>query len=175
MLDGLDLARAHTVVEAGPGTGAFTGAILEACGEHTWVLAVELNADFAARLEGRYPRLHVVRDSVEHLPTHLAASGRPLADVVLSGLPWALMSPEKQRLLLRGISDGLRVGGVFVTFGYVHCSVLPRSRSFHRLTQESFTDFRASRAVWQNLPPAIVYRWRKRDSGPVLTNEMGCL
>lgn len=48
MIAGVDLARARTVVEVGPGTGAFTGAILQACGEDTLVMAVELNGDFAA-------------------------------------------------------------------------------------------------------------------------------
>jgi phosphatidylethanolamine/phosphatidyl-N-methylethanolamine N-methyltransferase len=173
MIEGLDLDRALTVVEAGPGTGAFTGAILEASGADTEVVAVELNREFAARLERRYPRVRVVCGSVEHLPRHLANLERPLADVVLSGLPWAVVSPETQRRLLRGISDGLRDGGDFVTFGYVHCAVLPWSGHFHRLLEEDFTDLRASRVVWSNLPPAIVYRCRKRASRGVSTIERG--
>jgi phosphatidylethanolamine/phosphatidyl-N-methylethanolamine N-methyltransferase len=161
MIEDLDLAGARTVLEAGPGTGAFTEAILQACGKDTRVVAVELNADFAARLAARHPDLHVVHDSVEHLPQHLAGLGAPAADVVVCGLPWAILRPAVQRPLVRGIARGLRDGGVFVTFGYVHCAVLPWNRHFHRLLENGFVGLRASRIVWRNLPPAIVYRWRK--------------
>jgi phospholipid N-methyltransferase len=161
MVEGLDLAAARTVVEAGPGTGAFTGTILEATGDDACVVAVEVNGRLAARLEARFPGLHVVHDSVEHLPRHLAALGRPQADAVLCGLPWAVFGPKAQERLLEGIRRGLRQGGVFVTFGYVHCALLPWTRHFHRLLARDFVDLTASPVVWRNLPPAIVYRCRK--------------
>jgi len=163
MIEGIDLGRAKTIVEAGPGTGAFTGAILEAACPEARVLAVELNAQFAARLGHRYSRLRVVRGSVENLPGILGEAGLPLADAVLCGLPWALLRSDRQRACLGGIAGGLREGGVFVTFGYVHCAVLPRTLSFRRQLALDFSDLDRSPIVWRNFPPAIVYRWIRRQ------------
>jgi phospholipid N-methyltransferase len=159
---GLDLAGAAVVVEAGPGTGAFTGAILEACGEQTRVLAIEVNADFTARLGRRFPGVSVVHDSVERLPERLRDAGLGPADVVVSGLPWAVLGPERQARLLYGIAGGLRSGGWFATFGYVHCAPLPGARRFRRLLDGEFGEAGHSPVVWRNLPPAVVYRYRRR-------------
>jgi phospholipid N-methyltransferase len=126
------------------------------------VVAVERNGAFAARLRERHPGLHVLHASVEHLPRLLGALGRDKADVVLCGLPWAVLDAGTQRLLLRGISQSLHSGGHFVTFGYAHCAVLPGSRRFHRLVAADFTEVGRSPVVWNNLPPAIVYRWRRK-------------
>lgn len=165
MIAGIDLAAARTVVEVGPGTGAFTSTILEACGAETRVLAVELNREFAARLERRHPRLRVLHDSVEHLPGWLAALGCEPADVVLCGVPWAILDTATQRRLFRGIYSSLGCGGRFVTFSYVHCAPLPWSRRFQGLLAQSFTEVEASPVVWRNLPPAVVYRCRKGRAG----------
>ena len=162
MLEGLDLARARTVVEVGPGTGAFTGPILAASGAETLVVAVEVNGAFAASLERRYPGLLVVNDSVERLSAVLGALGRPQADVVVCGLPWGILDAGTQSRLLAGIAASLQDGGRFVTFGYAHCALLPWSRRFRRLLAGDFVELDPSPVVWQNLPPAIVYRFRKR-------------
>lgn len=160
MVEDLDLESARTVVEVGPGTGSFTGSIL-AASPRARVLAVEINGDFATRLRTRFPRLHVVHDSVEQLPRHLADSGLGPADVVLCGLPWAILDTDTQRRLLDGICRSLGPGGRFATFGYVHCTVLPWSRHFRRLLRAEFSSVRTSQVVWKNLPPAFVYRCRR--------------
>lgn len=167
MVEGLGLGGARTVVEAGPGTGAFTGAILAACAPDALVVAVELNADFAARLTRRYPQVHVVHDSVERLPALLRGLGRPHADVVVCGLPWAILDASRQRRLLAGIAGGLKEGGLFATFGYLHCAALPGTHRFRSLLDQDFVLVGASAVVWQNLPPAIVYRSRRRHESDV--------
>lgn len=161
MIEGLELEHARTIVEVGPGTGAFTGAILEAAGEDSLVLAVEVNPDFVARLGREHPGLHVVHDSAEHLSRHLAQFGRDHADVVVCGLPWAAFPSDKQRCVLRGISEALRPGGRFVTFAYVHGAGLPWGRHFRWLLEGDFSEVRSSPVVWRNLPPAFVYRCSK--------------
>jgi len=161
MVEGMDLRSADCVVEVGPGTGAFTRAILDATGPHTQVVAVEVNGDFADRLARKFPRLHVFHDSVENLPRHLAELGRPHADVVLSSLPWVAFPETKQRCLLEAIAGALRPGGRMATFAYVHGTRLPVGRRFRGLLGQTFSDVRSSPIVWRNLPPALVYRCRK--------------
>ena len=163
MIERLELGTARTVVDAGAGTGAFTGAILEACAPNAAVVAVELNAAFAARLERRYPRVEVVHDSVERLPDILARLGRPKADVIVCGLPWAILDAATQSRLLAGIAGALKDGGHFATFGYVHCGALPGCRRFRRLLDQEFVAFETSPVVWLNLPPAVVYRCRRQS------------
>jgi phospholipid N-methyltransferase len=162
MIEGLELGAARTIVDAGAGTGAFTGAILDGCAPDAFVVAVELNAAFVARLERRYPDVEVVHDSVERLPDVLAGLGRPQADVVVCGVPWAILDAATQSRLLAGIAGGLKEGGRFATFGYVHCSALPGCRRFLRLLERDFVAFETSPVVWLNLPPAVVYRCRRR-------------
>jgi phospholipid N-methyltransferase len=161
MIDGLDLAAARTVVEVGPGTGAFTEVILGAAGPATHILAVELNPEFASRLRGRFPRLALENDSVENLGRHLDERGLAPADIVLCGLPWAAFGASKQQRLLRAISGVLRPAGHFATFAYLHGTGLPWGRHFRSLLEGDFSEVHTSPVVWRNVPPAIVYRCRK--------------
>lgn len=166
MVEGLDIASARTVVEAGPGTGALTGALVAACGPAAAIVAVEINAAFVAGLARRHPRAEVVHDSVERLPDLLRERALPPADVVISGLPWAVLDEATQERLLAGIVAALRPGGRFATFGYVQCAALPAQRRFRRRLGRDFEFLGRSEVVWRNVWPAVVYRWRKTPAGP---------
>jgi phospholipid N-methyltransferase len=159
MVDGMGLANARTVVEIGPGTGAFTSHILREIGPSTRFLAVELDGEFARDLARRYPRVEVIHDSAENLGRHL--NGRGPADSVLSSLPWAAFPADLQRRLLRSIVECVRPGGLFATFAYIHSAWLPVGRRFRAMLAEHFRDVRSTRVVWRNLPPAFVYRCEK--------------
>src|SRR5437016_14272997 len=56
MLHGCNLKDAKTVVEFGPGTGAFTRLILERIGKQTAFLALELDEKHARGLRQHFPR-----------------------------------------------------------------------------------------------------------------------
>jgi len=162
MVGEMGLRHAKTVVEIGPGTGALTRAILEEISPETLLLAVELNPDFAAHLQATLPaRVKVVNGSGEHLDEYLRASGRATADCVVCGLPWANFGRDLQRRLLEGVLKGLRPGGCFSTFTYMHAITLPYGRRFARMLRASFTSVERSPLVWRNLPPAFVYHCRK--------------
>ena len=162
MVSGMGLRDAETVVEIGPGTGAMTRAIVEAIGPGTLLLAVELNPDFAAHLQATLPaRVKVVNGSGEHLDEYLRRCGREAADCVVCGLPWANFGRDLQQRLLDGVLKGLRPGGCFSTFTYLHAVSLPYGRRFARMLRASFTSVERSQLVWRNLPPAFAYRCRK--------------
>src|SRR6266536_4768032 len=63
MLRGCDLRNARTVVEFGPGTGAFTRLILERIGRHTTFLALELDDKHVRGLRQRFPGMPVYHDA----------------------------------------------------------------------------------------------------------------
>jgi phospholipid N-methyltransferase len=149
------------IVEFGPGTGSFTEAIRLRLGNGSQLIAIEQNEAFADILRKRFPDLDLVHGSVEALPEILRQRGGASADCILSGLPWAVFEPEKQRKILSAAAASLRPGGVFATFAYVHGLVLPSARRFRSLLETTFGDVRQSEIVWRNLPPAFVYYCRK--------------
>jgi phospholipid N-methyltransferase len=161
MIEGLGLEDAQTIVELGPGTGPFTRAILERRRPGALVMAFEVDPDFAAALQRRYPEVVVVNETAETLPQQLAARGRDAADCIVSGLPWAGFSRERQERLIAAVVASLRPGRRFATFAYVHASRFPPGRRLRRLLTTHFASVTTSSVVWRNLPPAFVYRCRK--------------
>ncbi|MET0426061.1 MAG: methyltransferase domain-containing protein [Actinoplanes sp.] len=145
------------VVELGPGTGAFTGAIqtrLAGRGQH---VAVDVNERFTSLLAERYPRLDVVTADARDLASVIDRR----ADVVISGLPWAAFRQQQQREILDAVTGILTPDGAFTTFAYVHARWTPPARRFHRELTERFEEVVLGRTVWANVPPALVYHCRR--------------
>jgi len=161
VVEEMGLEQAQTVVELGPGTGAFTRLIAERARPEALVLALELNARLAAELIPRFRRVEIVNDSAERIREHLRARGRNHTDCVLSGIPFAAFSSELQCRLLDAVMNSLRPGGRFATFAYVNAAWLPPGRRFRRLLESRFSEVKATSIVWRNLPPAFVYRCEK--------------
>jgi len=160
MVAGVDWESARLVVECGPGTGAFTGRIQERLAPGARFFAIELNPGFASALERRYPGIELHRGCVSELPGLCREAGLP-ADVVVSGLPWAIFAPQDQERLLGAIHSSLRPGGQLATFAYHPASALPAGRRFRSLLERTFSRVEKSATVWRNLPPAFVYRCHK--------------
>ena len=160
MLRGCDLRNARTVVEFGPGTGAFTRLILERIGRHTTFLALELDDKHVRGLRQRFPGVNIYHDSAEKVQKYLADHRRKKADYIISGLPWANMPVKAQESILEGVLPSLAPHGMFTTFAYVHARLLPRARQFRERLERYFAEVKTSRVVWRNVPPAFVYRCR---------------
>ena len=160
MLCGCDLKDAKTVVEFGPGTGAFTRLILERIGKQTAFLALELDEKHARGLRQHFPRLNVYHDSAERIQKYLAQHRRSKADYIISGLPWANMAVKVQEHILDAVVASLAPDGMFTTFSYVHACWLPRARRFRDRLENYFAEVKTSRTVWRNVPPAFVFRCR---------------
>lgn len=158
MVDWIDWNRVATAVEVGPGTGAFTGAVLGRMRPACRYLAVDSNPTMCEILLKRFPGLPVYCDSASNLPAICARDGIDSVDAVICGLPWAAFPEEVQRACMEGILAVLRKGGAFATFAYVQGLMLPAGRRFRVSLRERFTEVRTSRIVWLNMPPAFVYR-----------------
>lgn len=149
------------VVELGPGTGAFSQAIqrrLAGRGRH---LAVEVNPMMARELAARCSGVEVIEGDAAELADLLAARGVAAADVVISGLPWAVFAADHQQAVLDGVRAVLRPDGAFATFTYTHARLLPPAQAFRRRLAAGFEEVVAGRTVWRNLPPALVLYARR--------------
>lgn len=149
----VDPSSGLSVLELGPGTGVVTEALL-ARGV-TRLTSIEYDAQFAAMVRRRFPKVRVIQGDAFDLDKTLGApgtaSGAPFAAVV-SSLP-LINFPNAMRLaLLDGIFARLAPGAPFVQFSY-------------RLTPPvapppGITVARAA-TVWLNLPPARVWAYRR--------------
>ncbi|UUV29199.1 methyltransferase domain-containing protein [Amycolatopsis roodepoortensis] len=154
MTTGLGLENARLVVELGPGTGVFTGAVLSRLPPGARLVAVEINPRLAGILRERYPEVEIVQGSAENLDDHV----REAADVVVSGLPWTVMTTDRQERILDRVTEILVPNGRFTTFAYVHAAWAPPGRRFAAALRDRFAVTGRSPVVWPNLPPAFVHR-----------------
>jgi phosphatidylethanolamine/phosphatidyl-N-methylethanolamine N-methyltransferase len=161
MIQDFPLASSDTVVELGPGTGAFTRRILERIGRRTTFIALELDPIFVSRLRRRFPTLSVYNDSAEQMPSYLARHGKKKVDYIISGLPWASLPLKVQDNVLKAVLDVLAPGGVFTTFGYLHARWMPNAQRFRGRLRRHFSAVETSAIVWKNFPPAFVYRCKR--------------
>lgn len=150
------------VVELGPGTGAFTSAIQRRTGGRARHLAVELNPGWAKLVARRHPEVDVVVADARQLPALLAERGIGSVDAVVSGLPWmAYSSGPGGRGLHTLIAEALASTGVFTQFAYCWTRWAPPARRQLADLRAHFAEVVISRAVWGNVPPAVVYQARQ--------------
>jgi len=143
------------IIELGPGTGAFTTALLRRGVDEQDLLLVEYGSDFVRLLQQRFPRARVLWMDAAQLLSH-AQLVAPAAAVV-SGLPLLSMSPRKVTAILTGAFLHLREGGVLYQFTYGPRCPVPRP-ILDRLGLKASLVGR----TMLNVPPASVYRIRRR-------------
>jgi phosphatidylethanolamine/phosphatidyl-N-methylethanolamine N-methyltransferase len=163
------------ILEAGPGTGAVTGCVIERMRADDQLWLVELNPVFAAHLRHAFKerpsfravadRCHLVEGSVQNLGQEAQF------DVVVSGLPLNNFSIQDVRAILDSFAKLLKPAGVLSFFQYIlirdaktivsYGSERMRLKSVGDaidavLSQREF----AREWVWPNVPPAWVHHLR---------------
>src|SRR5690348_15839415 len=96
MLAPIDFTSARTIVEFGPGTGAFTREIAARLAPDCRYLGIELNPRFVQELASRWPQLAFVHGSVSDLAKILADNRISGIDAIVCGLPWATLPVSLQ-------------------------------------------------------------------------------
>jgi phospholipid N-methyltransferase len=148
-------ARTGKVLELGPGTGAFTQALIERGVREENLTLIECSPDFARLLEARFPRARLLEMNAEQL-NRLTLSDIPVGAIVC-GLGLLNMSHQRVASIMKGAFSCLKSGGEFFLFTYgaacpVHKSIL---------AELGLEAKRLGRA-YLNLPPAAVYRITRR-------------
>ncbi len=164
MVDGVDLSKPGRIVELGPGTGAFTAAIVERLGAETRFLALEIDPAFVAQIRKRWPSVECVCASAERLDTLALDRDMFPIDHIVSGLPFVSLPPPMTKQILASVSAVLRPGGTFTTFQYLHGYGLPQAVSFRRAMSARIGVQPKVRLVVRNVPPAVVLTWRKLEA-----------
>lgn len=158
---GIGLENACSAAELGPGTGAVTRIILDRIPENCRFFTVELNADVIGAFHRKFPSVTVYNDSAANLPELVRRENLPELDTVVSGLPWAVFPGELQEQILSAVMQSLKPGGYFTTFAYLQGMLLPAGQQFKKRIERIFSHVEKSSVVWNNFPPAFVYRCRK--------------
>lgn len=161
MVEWIDWKSVDSVVEYGPGMGAFTEQILQSKRPDAEFFAVELNTQFAATLATRFPDVPILEDSVANIEELCRQQGVSGIDSVVCGLPWAAFSDRDQTAYLDAMMKVLKPGGHFATFAYLQGMVLPAAHRFRKKLQSYFGEVHVSPTVWRNFPPAFVYQCRR--------------
>ena len=166
------------ILEAGPGTGAVTGCIIDRMRQDDELWMVELNPTFAAHLRSAFndkpafreaaSRCHLIEGSVAQLGP-LSKDGQ--FDLIISGLPLNNFSPADVHDILQAYATLLKPGGILSFFQYIlirpakmFVSVGPERDRLKRVGEaiEGVLGDRefAREWVWVNVPPAWVHHIR---------------
>jgi phosphatidylethanolamine/phosphatidyl-N-methylethanolamine N-methyltransferase len=149
------------VLELGPGTGAFTRAMLDRGLPERDLVLVESNPRFAALLRERHPQARVLQMDAMQMRRQAEPWDGLQAQAVLSGLPLLTMGPRAQLAIVSAAFRALRPGAAMLQFTYAtRCPISPAV--LRRL------GLRAERlgGTLVNLPPASVYRLTRSSSAP---------
>jgi len=150
MLKNIPFDEAKVIVELGPGTGIFTGKILQQLNPEAHLVVIELNEVFYKNLKEKTKQenCHIVHGSANDLEKILSELGFGRADCVVSSLPLSNFPKELRVSIMHAILQSLTPTGTFIQFQYT----LQSKKHFKSLFNNISIDYAAF-----NFPPAFVY------------------
>lgn len=165
-----------SVLEVGAGTGTVTRVLARLIGPSDRLDVVEINPRFVGVLTGLLrtdPALAAVAEQVRILPESVTELelGEGRYDVIVSCLPFTNFAPETVRSILAQYRRALVPGGRLTWFGYLGTRPLRSlfgsraEAARHRAVAAELAAFEGAhhserRVVWDNVPPARVFRLR---------------
>ena len=144
------------VIELGAGTGEVTKALL-ANGIPTARLAlVERDPELAAFLRRHFNGPQIIEGDAARLPKLLAGAGVSRVAAVISGLPLLSLPAELVTGIMHGVFEALPRGAALVQFTYGPAPPVPKAlrESLHLVGAHG-------RRIWRNVPPAVVWTFRR--------------
>ncbi len=157
--ENIGIENASNIIEIGPGLGVFTKYILSKKQKDCVFFAVEINENLAKNLCRKIKDIDVEVGSAEFLESMMKKRNMQYADVIVSGIPWALLSRVEQDRILQSIYKALKPGGYFATFAYVIPTL--HAKNFKKKIFYTFNSVKTSNVIWSNIPPAFVYYCKK--------------
>jgi phosphatidylethanolamine/phosphatidyl-N-methylethanolamine N-methyltransferase len=154
----LDVRPDETVVELGPGTGAFTRQLLKNGIRPEQLVLVEFDRHFVKFLRKQFPGVTVIEGDARRLSKILKELGRWPVNKILSGLPLRSMKPRERVQIAHAIAGSLTTGGILVQFSYFKIAPLPRASAARAGLHASLAGL-----VLGNIPPAFVWRYAKAE------------
>lgn len=148
--------RPGPVIELGAGTGEVTKALLAAGIAPERLVLIERDPEFATFLRQNFAGLTIIQGDAADLPRLLAANGIDRVAAVVSSLPLLSLPAEIVAGIVRGIFESLPRGAGMVQFTYG-----PRPPVPLVLREELSLHGTASRRIWLNVPPAVVWTFTR--------------
>jgi phospholipid N-methyltransferase len=144
-----EVEGARRVVEYGPGVGVVTHQILRRMSKDGRLLTVEMNPKFFAALSHRMhdPRVALRRGDARQIDRIAKEEAFSSVDAIVSGIPFAFLSPSSRGELLGKTAALLRPGGRFVAY-QITLHLVPLLKKY----------FRRTNIEWEvrNIPPHFV-------------------
>ena len=141
------------VLELGPGTGVFTGALIAAGIAPENITVIEYDAMFANLVRKRYPTVNLIQGDAFNLLQSKALSSTKFC-AVLSGIPLLNFDAALRRQLVLNALALTKENAPFVQFSYGLQPPVPASPP---LTVGHVS------TVWFNFPPARVWVYQARN------------
>jgi len=154
-LNDLDLPPNATVVEYGPGTGAFTKTMLSKLGHNARLLAFETNPLMVEHLkkEVQDSRLEVFQIGAQDTPEVLGRSKIEEIDLALSGIPLSFLDKSQRKLLFKNTASLLKPDGTFLIYQSAWTPFKSDSEIIFELSEHFSLSHREF--FWFNIPPLV--------------------
>ena len=143
------------VIELGPGTGAFTRAIIARGVAEQNLVLVELGREFASMLSRRFPRATLIEEDAAELGSF---GIRGPVGAVVSGLPLLSMTTNQVEAIMSGAFKHLVSDGSFYQFTYG-----PRCPVPQKILRLLGLEAKLIGRALLNFPPASVYRISRKQ------------
>lgn len=143
-----DITPDERVLELGPGDGAITEHILRRIAKPAQLTLIESDEELAKTCQKKFPGIHVKHADVEDV----LAKETTTYDVIVSGIPFAVMEEKKRKHVFELIKQRLNPKGRFIMFQYSVTTREELSRVFGGI-ETKFTPW--------NVPPAFVFVGKK--------------
>ncbi|MDP2330453.1 MAG: phospholipid methyltransferase [Reyranella sp.] len=148
--------RSGHVVELGAGTGEVTKALLAVGIAPTRLALIEREPELAAFLRRHFSEPQIIEGDAARLPRLLADHGISSVAAVVSSLPLLSLPTDIVNGIVHGVFDALPRGAALIQFTYGPTPPVPRAlRQGLRLVGTR------GRRIWRNVPPAVVWTFRK--------------
>lgn len=142
-----------SVLEYGPGDGVITTRLLERLRPDGRMLAIEANQEFARKTKGlNDPRLEVVHGDATAAQGIARQKGFGEFDLVISGIPFGMLSRTKRHAVVEMTHAMVRPGGIFLVY--------QTSPLMRRYLQQHFSVTTVIEP--RNVPPYFIMRAEKR-------------
>jgi phospholipid N-methyltransferase len=151
-LKGLNLHKAISIVELGPGNGCFTEEIVKGISTTTRLFSLEINPvffNYCTRKFALNKNVFILDTSALNLNLVLRKNSIDKVDYIISSLPLTIFKEKERVSLLQQIKENLTQEGVFVQYQY--------SLGNYKELKEIFSKVDLAFTV-RNFPPAFVYK-----------------
>ncbi len=154
----IDAQAPGMVIELGGGTGSITRAICKAGVAPSDLIVVEREAALCEVIGSRFPGVRIWRADANELKVLVDRAGALPVKTIVSSLPFLLMDDGDRHHILDAAFAVLAPDGEFVQFTYGLAPPVPKQ------TRAALGIVGArSERVFSNLPPAAVWRYRRKD------------